>query len=321
MALDHIWNYNQPLTLAGSSKKNEDILLKFYRDTDRRLKKLIIEAINKGNNIDYLLKLQEEARKEIAALDTKYLIFANEAVRFSYKNGIKKQEQGYKKLEVTFSPIATANFGGLHKEAIKILAENTYKPLHQVTKIIGRNTQEFLKRENFKDTQATLKAVEKFVDSKALREAGITNVRGIVVGDTTWKNAAKAIEKELASKDIFKVPYYTKDGDIKCYVGAKDYSQMVARTTTAEAMREGTKNSILDTFENNDLVQIVGGGSNECDDCAALVGNIYSLEGLTEGFPLIDEAEAAGLFHPNCTHSFAVTEDVIKTYDDNNIDY
>lgn len=324
MAVNRIWEYNQPLTLAGASKKNEDILLRFYKDTDRRLKKLINEAISKGNNTDYLLKLQAETRKEISLLDAKYLIFAREAVRFGYTQGVKNSEKDYKKLGVAFEPIVItkgiAEFGGLHKEAIKVLAENTYKPLHQVTKIIGRNTQEFLKRENFKDTQTTIKALGQFVDSKFLREAGLTNIKGVVVGDTTWKQAAKALEKELAKKDIFKVPYYTKDGKIKCYVGAQDYSQMVARTTTSEAFREGTKNSILDTFE-GDLVEIVGGGSNECDACSALVGKIYSLEGKTEGFPLIDEAEAEGLFHPNCTHSFAVTEDVIKTYDDNGIDY
>lgn len=320
MAVNRIWDYNQPLALAGTSKKNEDVLLRFYKDTDRRLKKLINEAIADGNNTEYLKQLQAEARKEIALLDAKYLIFAREATRFAYTNGIKTQEQGYKKIGVSFTPIATANFGGLHKDAIKVLAENTYKPLHQVTKIIGRNTQEFLKRENFKDTQATLKAVGQFVDSKFLREVGLTNIKGVVVGDTTWKQATKALEKELAKKDIFKVPYYTKDGKIKSYVNAGDYSKMVARTTSGQAFREGTKNSILDTFD-GDLVEIVGVSSFPKSPCIPFEGKVLSLEGKTEGYMLISEAESEGLFHPNCVHSFAVTESVIKTYEGNNIDY
>lgn len=325
MAIENLWFHRPPLTLAGASKKNEDILLRFYKDTDRRLKKLINEAILRGNQTAYLEKLQAEARKEIALLDTKYLVFAKGASKFAYSSGIKQSEQDYKQLQIPFEAVTItkgiSGFGELHKTAIKVLAENMYKPLKQVSTVIGRNTQEFLKRDNFKDTQSTLKALERFVDSKTLRSLGLDNVKGIVVGDTTWTKAAKQLEKELNKNDIFKVPYYTKDGTIKCFVEAKDYSQMVARTTSAEAFREGTKNSVLETFDGNDLVEIVGGGSNPCDDCEALVGNIYSLEGQTEGFPLIDEAEAEGLFHPNCTHSFAVTESVIKTYDDNNIDY
>jgi len=324
MAIENLWFYQPPLSLAGASKKNEDILLKFYKDTDKRLKKLINEAITKGNQAAYLESLQSEAKKEIALLEAKFLVYAKEANMFSYKAGIKQSEEDYKQLKIPFEPIPIAKgfigFGALHKDAIKVLAENTYKPLHQVSKIIGRNTMNFLQRENFKDSQKLLKAVGEFVDTKTLRTLGLENVKGIVVGDTTWKNAAKALEKELAKKDIFKIPYYTKDGSIKCMVNAQDYSQMVARTTSAQAFREGTKNSILDTFE-GDLVQIVGVSSFPNSPCIPFEGQVFSLDGKTEGFDLLEEAESQGLFHPNCIHSFAVTEDVIKAYDDNNIDY
>lgn len=323
MAIEDLWFYPPPLTLSGASKKNEDILLKFYINTDKRLKRLINEAILKGNQTAYLQKLQAEARKEIVLLETQFAVYSRESSKYAYISGIKQTEQNYKQLKIPFEPIATGTmeFGVIHKDAVKALAENIYKPLSQVSKVIGRNTQDFLKRENFKDSQTLLKSLESFVDSKTLRSLGLDNVKGIIVGDTTWAKAAKTLEKELSKKDIFKIPYYTKDGSLKCMVSTKDYSNLVARTTSAQAFREGNKNSILETFEGNDLVQIVGNSSFPNSPCIPFEGQVLSLEGKTEGFSLIEEAEAEGLFHVNCIHHFAVTGDVLNTYEKHNIDY
>ena len=47
--------------------------------------------------------------------------------------------------------------------------------------------------------------------------------------------------------------------------------------------------------------QFHGGG---CDLCKPFDGNVLSLTGATEGYTTPDEAEAEGLFHPNCRHTY-----------------
>ena len=46
-----------------------------------------------------------------------------------------------------------------------VLAKTTYQPLSKMAQKIGRATLEYMKRENFKDTQTVLKALNQFVDS------------------------------------------------------------------------------------------------------------------------------------------------------------
>jgi len=50
-----------------------------------------------------------------------------------------------------------------------------------------------------------------------------------------------------------------------------------------------------------DLVQVSAHGG--CDLCAPWEGAILSISGDTPGYPTVDEAEASGLFHPNCKHA------------------
>ncbi|MGE5522203.1 MAG: phage minor capsid protein, partial [Rhodospirillaceae bacterium] len=81
------------------------------------------------------------------------------------------------------------------------------------------------------------------------------------------------------------------------------YAEMATRSATGQAAVTGH----ADRLEGNgyDLV-IVSDSPEECDICRAWEGKILSLTGRTPGYPTMAEAKAAGLFHPNCTHTFGV---------------
>ena len=305
--------------------ENELLLLRYYEESSQQIKTQILSAAMRGNDTVYLKTIRRNIDNEIIKLKTKFQFYSTEQQSKTYFKGIKEQESNFSKLKIPFEPVKATTylgFGGLHKEAIQNLAINTYKPLDKITNIIGRDCVEYLERTNFKDSQAILKALYKFIpDSEALRKVGISNVRGVVTGNTTWQQAIRGIRQDFAKQEIFKVPYYTKDGNISRLVDMRDYAELVARTTSAEAYREGAKNSIIETFGTNDLVQINGGSANECDVCGTWDGQIVSLTGLTEGFPTLDEAEAEGWGHPNCKCHYAVTLDVLDTYNEKNIDY
>jgi hypothetical protein len=77
----------------------------------------------------------------------------------------------------------------------------------------------------------------------------------------------------------------------------RTYTEMVARTTTAEAHLQGTANRLVE--QGHDLMK-VSTHRGACELCQPWQGKILSITGKTEGYPTLEEAKAAGLFHPNC---------------------
>jgi hypothetical protein len=93
---------------------------------------------------------------------------------------------------------------------------------------------------------------------------------------------------------------------------AKNYFDMLARTQLMAAGRD----SYLQTCAENecDTVRVsISGGS--CDKCARFENVLLSISGNTPGLITLDEAIAAGLFHPNCTHSLIAVPEVIAKMD------
>jgi hypothetical protein len=80
------------------------------------------------------------------------------------------------------------------------------------------------------------------------------------------------------------------------------YSEMVARTNIAETQRTAAKNRIRS--RDHYLAMISEGTSQvSCEACETWAGQVVSLTGSEEGgYPPIEEAEADGVFHPNCVH-------------------
>lgn len=79
------------------------------------------------------------------------------------------------------------------------------------------------------------------------------------------------------------------------------YTQMATRTLITQALNQGKVNRY--TEMGNDLV-IVSKHERSCDLCRPWQRKILSLSGKTQGYPTFDEAKSAGLFHPNCGHTF-----------------
>lgn len=77
------------------------------------------------------------------------------------------------------------------------------------------------------------------------------------------------------------------------------YAEMAMRTATGRATLQGTCDRL--GAEGYDLV-IVSGHTESCPLCDPWEGEILSLSGATHGYATVDEAEGAGLWHPNCGH-------------------
>lgn len=94
-----------------------------------------------------------------------------------------------------------------------------------------------------------------------------------------------------------------------------NYFNMLTRTVTSRIARETYVDRL--TKEGFDLASIEGGG-NPCPVCASWRGVIVSLSGSNEDFPSLNDAEEAGVFHPNCCCSPAYVDETVdaKTIED-----
>lgn len=300
--------------------ENELILLRYYNDSLSKIKQQLLDAAVKGYDKTHLEQLQQNVEEELAKLQKKFQFYSTEQTAKIYSKGVKGTEASFRQLHIQFNPVKATTytqFSGLHKNAMKTLAINTYKPLKRVVDVIGRDCIEYFERTNFNSTQDILKKLLKFFpDNEDLRATGLASVQGVVNGNITWQKAIRDFQEEFMKDSIFKVPYYKKDGTLHSIVSLTDYAELVARTTSAEAYRKGAETTILDTFDDmGDLVQVNGHSSFPNSPCIPFEDAILSLTGKTKGYTTLDEAKAQGLFHPNCIHHFAVTAEVIEEYE------
>lgn len=81
------------------------------------------------------------------------------------------------------------------------------------------------------------------------------------------------------------------------------YAEMLVRTRAVESRNAGLADKMLQN--GYDLVQVSNHGSSH-EACRVWEGAILSLTGKTKGYPTLQEAIDAGLFHPNCQHAINV---------------
>lgn len=133
---------------------------------------------------------------------------------------------------------------------------------------------------------------------RATREAITLNIaKGLTAGDTL-REVKKTIKTTLQEQGL---------GALKDKAGKTwqldTYAEMLFRTKAVEARNRGLANRIAEN--DYDLVQVSSHGGS-CPICEPWEGQILSVTGETDGYPTVAEAEADGLFHPNCRHAINV---------------
>jgi hypothetical protein len=239
-----------------------------------------------------LIKLYSKAEKEILAETNKALLRGNSTRQLNAMlRNVKKirkdllggardwSEQAIKAAYeegMGSTGLSSVGFEAVHQQAVKVLAENAYGRFEIVDQVIGRRVND------------------------VYRSIALENVTGQVVGYQTWQQTAKRIRADMAERGITGFV----DAAGKRW-NMESYAEMLARTVPRAAMVEGTKNRLLE--HGHDLAEIIGGiGENTCDHCREWNGRFVSLTGKTSGYPTLDEARDAGVFHPQCSHNIAI---------------
>ncbi|WP_288615118.1 phage minor capsid protein [uncultured Victivallis sp.] len=91
----------------------------------------------------------------------------------------------------------------------------------------------------------------------------------------------------------------------------KSYFNTLARTELMNAGRATYDDTC--SSEGYDVMLLTVSG-DPCPKCSRFEGRLFSLTGATPGLPTKDDLIAAGVFHPNCTHTYsAVPEYIMRT--------
>ena len=251
-------------------------LVKFYEQAEREILDRINRALLRGNQTEYLDAMKKNVEAILQQLREGNRTWVEQAIPRVYTEGLKNADAMLNDAGVTLK----AGFGAIHQQAAQVLAENAFQRFEDVVQVIGRQVNDIY------------------------RELALENVRGTVVGYDTWKQTARRYREQLAERGVTGF----KDRTGRMW-NMRTYTEMVARTTTAEAHLQGTANRLVE--QGHDLVK-VSTHWGACELCQPWQGKILSITGKTKGYPTLEEAKAAGLFHPNCRHAYGLYIDLDK---------
>ena len=121
---------------------------------------------------------------------------------------------------------------------------------------------------------------------------------GLLAGTDTRIQATQKMLNEFASKGI--TTFVDKAGR---NWSLASYAEMCTRTVTSHAALQGHIDRQLEVGE--DLVKVSSIGTT-CPICMRWQGVVLSISGNSPKYHSVDEAKAAGLFHPNCKHTLGM---------------
>lgn len=250
-------------------------LTQFYSDAEREILVQLNRALLRGNKTEYLEAMRDNVRAILEQLRSGSRTWCEQAIPRVYVDGARGVDA---QLNAAGIGKALKGFGGIHQQAAKVLAEAAYNRFDDVVLTIGRRVDDIY------------------------RSLALENVRGSVAGYRTWEQVARNYRNQLADQGV--TGFRDKAGRDW---NMRTYSKMVARTTTMECHLEGTRNRLIE--HGHDLVQ-VSKHYKPCELCVPWEERILSLTGRTAGYPTLEEAKEAGLFHPNCRHTYSIYIDL-----------
>lgn len=262
--------------LIRLSESEAERLVKFYAEAEREILDRLNRALLRGNKTEYLAQMKKNIEAILADLRAGSRTWCEEAIPRVYSQGLYSANAMLENAGVALK----VGFGSIHQQAAQVLAENTFQSLDHVAQVIGRRS------------------------TGIYRTLALENIRGSVVGYDTWKQVAQRYREQLAERGVTGF----RDAANRNW-NMRTYAEMVARTSTMQAHLEGTANRLAE--QGHDLIK-VSSHRGSCEKCLPWQGKILSLTGKTEGYPTLDEAKAAGLFHVNCRHAYSLHIDLDK---------
>ena len=255
------------------NQKNIDRLTETFKSAYKSIYDEIATATDFGVANRKQILAQIEAI--LTELGTNAQEFVEKELTAQYTTGAN---QAVKQLRNVGADISVAEgFNKIHTNAIAALVDDATRAFGESLTGVGRSGQLLLGK--ISRETLTQKLAEGMIGGKARKE-----VVKVIKGTLQQQGLDALIDKGGNS--------WTLDR----------YSDMLFRTKAVEARNRGLMNRMAEN--DYDLVQVSSHGAG--DVCGDWEGQILSATGATPGYDTVADAEAAGLFHPNCRHAINV---------------
>lgn len=272
-------------------RRQNEALVRVYKDAYMEVVNQLKRQLERGLSTRHAEALIQDIQEIIRQLDEYTYDWLVANVPLAYEIG---SETAVQKLAQYGLPNISVSFGAVHLEAVRAIVVDTFQSVAGATKMMEQTLIRTLRD-----------------SSKGIFQ------RGLVTGETR-RRLTKELMLDLAGKGFtyfedekgryIKLKDYIDFIAEDSWVGFVDaagrkwdllnYTEMLTRTKTAEAVSRGTENRL--TENGLDLVYIVT--SPACDDwCMFYAGKVFSISGTSKKYPPLREAPNGGTpFHPRC---------------------
>lgn len=251
----------------------EQALLRIYLQTAKRLRRQIRAAL-----ANEAIGTAAYRQRQLTAIETELRALGQKARRLAPAAAIEAYTRGAGIADMTLEAAkdvevgAAFTFTGTHPAAADAIARNLANKLGEAPTMVGRRTED------------------------AFRRVGLEVVGQGVAGGETRREVTREFVRKLIEENVTDAMTGFVDNGGKRWA-LDTYGEMVARTTTREAMTAGTIARIQEV--GHDLVT-VSKHPTSCDICEPYQGKTYSLTGRTRGYKLLPLGGPP--FHPYCRH-------------------
>lgn len=272
-------------------RRQNEALVRVYKDAYMEVVNRLKRQVERGLSTRHAEALVRDIQEIVRQLDEYTYDWLVANVPLAYEIG---SETAVQKLAQYGLPNISVSFGAVHLEAVRAIVVDTFQSVAGATKMMEQTLIRTLRD-----------------SSKGIFQ------RGLVTGETR-KRLTRELMLDLAGKGFtyfedekgryIKLKDYIDFIAEDSWVGFVDaagrkwdllnYTEMLTRTKTAEAVSRGTENRL--TENGLDLVYIVT--SPACNDwCLFYAGKVFSISGTSKKYPPLSEAPNGGTpFHPRC---------------------
>lgn len=219
---------------------------------------------------------RREIAQEITSATKRAKRLSKIVLRDDFLKGADKVDAFMKQFKLDVKTTSKNDFFKLNRRKLNAMLEGVYGDLDKASQAIYRKMDDVYRQTLFK--------------AQIAKDSGVY----------TTEQAVDVATKDFLEKGINCIKY--KNGAL---VNVASYAEMAIRTASKKAMMtaEGARNQEWGVS----TIQITQHGST-CELCSpwqgrVLIDDVYSGGKRSDGpYPLLSEAMAAGLFHPNCRH-------------------
>lgn len=260
---------------------NASAILQLYAEAEERMLQKVAKRLSRGieeegwaeRKLREVQQMRQEIQKELDRLESEGRKLSDEMISDAYRNGADGFEDAYRQ------------YGGM----IRAIPQSRINAVVELQNELNANFDAQRSR-ILRDVDDQYRSI--IGNAIAMQSAGVS----------TTQESIKAALNQFADRGI--TGFVDK-------VGRKwqmdSYAEMAVRTGMMRAALQGYKDDAIAHGE--DLV-IISDHQDSCPLCADWERVVLSLTGAMLNHPdcegLFDDAVAAGLFHPNCLHSYTV---------------